>query len=50
MAKKETSYRGAVPPVPHVKIDLRLDALKAGEYTLRLWDKNTIIKTVHFKK
>ena len=50
MAKKETSYKGVIASVPQLKIELQLEALKEGEYILRLWDKNKLIKTVRFKK
>ena len=50
MHKKEERLEGTLKPMPHFNIDLKVDALKEGKYTLRLLDKNKTIKKITFKK
>jgi len=47
---KEESSEGAIVAVPRFNIDLRVDALREGQYTLRLLDRKKTIATIHFKK
>lgn len=50
MEKKSNKYKGELPPMLDHKIYLNVNALKKGEYELKIIDKNKIIKKITFKK
>ena len=47
---KEKKYKGKLKEVPTDKIYLNVDALKEGEYILKITHKNKVIKRTKFKK
>jgi len=50
MKKKRSSLSGKLPPVPDQEIYLNVNALKDGEYELKIIHNNKIIKKTTFKK
>lgn len=47
---KKKRYEGELNKLPGFEIYLNINHLKKGQYTLKIINKNKIIKNIHFKK
>lgn len=43
-------YKGKLKPMPETEIYINIDNLKKGTYTLKIVNKNKVVKEIKFKK